>query len=198
LSSNIFGATNTKKQNEKTLINPTSIYGIAKASLLYVCNYYRSIHKLKIYNTIFFNHESPRRSDEYVTKKIVKHACLIKLKKLKKIELGDINIKIDWGYAKDYVETAWKIVQLKKPDTFVISSGKLTSVKDFCKLTFEYLNLDYKKYLKINKKLLRSSKTSNLFGDFSKAKKILNYKPKTNIKQLIKIMVDDEIQNFRK
>jgi GDPmannose 4,6-dehydratase len=198
LSSNIFGSSKTKKQNEKSLLNPTSIYGIAKTSLYHVCNYYRSTYNLKIYNSIFYNHESPRRSEEYVTKKIVKKACSIKINNDKKLELGDINIKIDWGYAKDYVEAAWQIMQLKDPDIFIISSGKLTSVKNFCKLVFDYLKLDYKKYLKINKKFIRPSKTSNLFGDFSKAGRVFNYKPKTDIKKLVKIMVDDELQKYNR
>jgi len=196
LSSNMFGSTNTKKQNEKTPLNPTSIYGIAKTSLYHICNYYRSVHKIKIYNSIYYNHESPRRSEEYVTQKIVKTACAIKYKKSSKLELGDIDIEIDWGYAKDYVEAACSMMKLKKPDIFIISSGNLTTVRDFCRLVFEYLNLDYQKYLKINKKFLRKSKTSNLFGDYSKAKKMFNYKPKTNIKKLIKIMVDNELKKY--
>lgn len=196
LSSNIFGSNKEYKQNEKSFLNPTSIYGIAKTSLLHICNYYRSVHNIKIYNSIYYNHESPRRSEEYVTQKIVKTACAIKYKKTKRLELGDINIKIDWGYAKDYVEAAWKMVQLKKPDIFVISSGQQTTVKDFCELVFEYLDLNYKKYLKINKKFLRKSKTSNLFGDYSKAKKVFNYKPKTNIRKLIEIMVDNELRKY--
>ena len=196
LSSNIFGASNQFKQNENSKLNPTSIYGIAKTTLYHVCNYYRTVHKLKIFNSIYYNHESPRRSKEYVTQKIVKTACAIKYNKVKKLELGDINIKIDWGYAKEYVEAAWKMMRLKKPDVFIISSGRLTTVKEFCKMVFEHLNLDYKKYLKINKKFIRKNKTSNLFGDYSKAKKMFNYKPKTNIKKLIKIMVDNEIKQY--
>lgn len=198
LSSNMFGLSKEKKQNEKTKFNPTSLYAVSKVSTFYLCKMYREVFNLKVYAAIFFNHESPRRTAEYVTQKIVKHACEIKYNKRKKIELGDISAKIDWGYAEEYVENAWKIMQQKKPDTFVIATGKTTSVKDFLEKTFKYLNLDWKKYLKINKKLLRPSKTSILKGDISKAKKVFGYCPKVNIDKLIKIMVDHEISKYEK
>ena len=105
--------------------------------------------------------------------------------------------KIDWGYAKDYVENAWKIMQLKKPDFFVIATGQIHSVEYFIKNCFSYIGLDYKKYLKINKKLIRPSKTSSLKGDTSKAKKVFKYKVKTNLKKLIQIMMDDELSKYK-
>ena len=104
--------------------------------------------------------------------------------------------KIDWGYAKDYVESAWKIMQLKKPDFFVIATGEVHSVEYFLKNCFSYVGLNYKKYLKINKKLLRPSKTNILTGDTKKAKKMFNYKIKTKLKDLIKIMMDDELKKY--
>ena len=191
LSSNIFGWDKKKSQNESSILSPTSIYALSKSTVYLAAKMYREIHKVHVCGAIFFNHESPRRKLDYVTQKIVHQACDIYLGKRNFIELGDIDIKIDWGYAKDYVDAAWRIMQLNKPDFFIIGSGKSYSVREFCKRVFKYLKLDYKKYLRINKKFLRKGKNSNLKSNISKAKKTFGYKPKTNLDQLIKIMVDD-------
>ena len=191
LSSNIFGWDKKKSQNEQSTLSPTSIYALSKSTVYLAAKMYSEIHNVHVCGAIYFNHESPRRKLDYVTQKIVYQACDIYKGKRNFIELGDIDIKIDWGYAKDYVEAAWKIMQLKKPDFFIIGSGKSYSVREFCKRVFKYLGLDYKKYLKINKKFLRKGKNSNLKSNISKAKKTFGYKPKTNLDQLIKIMVDD-------
>jgi GDPmannose 4,6-dehydratase len=196
ISSNIFGITNSKKQNEKTNINPNSIYALAKATAYNACKMYSRIYNLFLCGAIFYNHESPKRSNDYVTKKIVENVCAIYHGKKKYIYLGDVKAKIDWGYAKDYVENAWKIMQLKKPDFFVIATGEIHSVEYFLKNCFSYVGLNYKKYLKINKKLLRPSKTNILKGDTKKAKKKINYKIKTKLKDLIKIMMDDELKKY--
>ena len=198
ISSNIFGQSNKKKQNEKSPVNPNSIYSLAKASALMTSKLYREVFKIKIYNPIFFNHESERRPDEYVSRKITKTAVQIYLGKKNHIFLGDINAKIDWGYAPDYVEASYKLMQLSKPDVMCIGSGKLTSIKKFLKLTFDYLNLDYKKFLKIDKNLIRPSKNSPLVADISKAKKLINFTPKTSLEQMIKIMVDNDLANEKK
>ena len=196
ISSNIFGITNSKKQNEKTLADPNSIYGLAKLTSYQACKMYARIYNLFLCGAIFYNHESPKRSKDYVTKKIVENVCAIYYGKKKNIYLGDIKAKIDWGYAKDYAETAWKIMQLKKPDFFIIATGEVHSVEYFVKNCFSYVGLNYKKYLKIDKKLLRPSKTSILKGDISKAKKTFNYRPKTKLKDLIKIMMDHELKKY--
>ena len=196
ISSNIFGITNSKKQNEKTVADPNSIYGLAKLTAYQACKMYVSIYNLFLCGAIFYNHESPKRSKDYVTKKIVENVCAIYQGKKKNIYLGDIKAKIDWGYAKDYAETAWKIMQLKKPDFFIIATGEVHSVEYFVKNCFSYVGLNYKKYLKIDKKLLRPSKTSILKGDISKAKKTFKYKPKTKLKDLIKIMMDHELKKY--
>ena len=196
ISSNIFGITNSKKQNEKTVADPNSIYGLAKLTAYQACKMYASIYNLFLCGAIFYNHESPKRSKDYVTKKIVENVCAIYQGKKKNIYLGDIKAKIDWGYAKDYAETAWKIMQLKKPDFFIIATGEVHSVEYFVKNCFSYVGLNYKKYLKIDQKLLRPSKTSILKGDISKAKKTFKYKPKTKLKDLIKIMMDHELKKY--
>ncbi len=196
LTSNMFAWDNKKTQNEETVLSPSSIYALSKSTVYLAAKMYKKIYGTHICGAIFFNHESPRRRTEYVTQKIVYSACEIYLGRRKFIELGDINIKIDWGYAKDYVDTAWKITQQKKPDFFTIGSGRTFSVKEFGEKVFKYLNLDFKKHLKINKKFLRKGKNSNLKSDISKAKKIFGYKPKTNLNNLIKIMVDECLEKI--
>jgi GDPmannose 4,6-dehydratase len=197
ISSNIFGNIGNKKFNENSQINPQSIYALGKSSVFNLCKMYKQIYNIPIYGAIFFNHESPRRSPEYVTQKIIKEACEIYHKKKKKIYLGDIKAKIDWGYAKDYVFYSWKIMQSRNPDFFVIATGKTTSVKRFLDLVFKKLSLNYKNHLIIDKKLLRPTKTSVLTGDFSKAKKMVNYKVKTNINELIDIMLESQLRKYK-
>lgn len=196
ISSNIFGETNISKQNEKTPPEPTSIYALAKTTAFYASKMYSKVYNLHICGAIFFNHESPKRHRDYVSKKIVQNVCEILHGKRKYIYLGNIKSKIDWGYAKEYVEYAWKIMQKKKPDFYVIGSGKNNSVEYFVKKCFRYVGLNYKKYIKIDKNLFRPSKTRNLLADTYKAKKDLNFKIKTNLDGLIKIMMDDELKKY--
>ena len=170
ISSNIFGETKKFKQNEKTTPEPNSIYALAKTPALYASKMYSKVYKLHICGAIFFNHESPKRHRDYVSKKIVQNVCEIYHKKKKYIYLGNIKSKIDWGYAKEYVEYAWKIMQRKKPDFYIIGSGKNNSVEYFVKRCFQYVGLDYKKYIKIDKKLFRPSQTRNLLANTIKAK----------------------------
>ena len=196
VSSNMFGLSHEKSFNEKSILSPGSIYALAKSSTYLASKMYSKINNLFICGAIFFNHESPRRSKEYVTKKIVSEVCKIYHGKAKNLYLGDISAKIDWGYAKEYVEIAWKIMQQKKPDFFVIGTGQNTSVEKFTSECFKYVGLDYKKYLKVDKKLLRPSKTVTLKANTNKAKKQLGFKAKTKIKDLIKIMMDEELLRY--
>tara|TARA_B100000686_G_C16782804_1_gene973110 strand:+ start:1086 stop:2072 length:987 start_codon:yes stop_codon:yes gene_type:complete len=193
LSSNMFGNSKNSKQDENEPFSPLSIYALGKVTAYHACKLYRDVFKLKIYGAIFYNHESEIRPEEYVTRKITKAAARIFYGKQKKLFLGDINTKIDWGYAKDYVDAAYKIVQLKKPDFFIIATGKKYSVKDFVKKCFSYVGLDYKKYVVINKKLLRPSRTVSLVGNTKKAQKIFKYKVKTDLDQLISIMMENDL-----
>jgi len=196
ISSNIFGETNVVKQNEKTPPEPNSIYALAKTTAYYASKMYSKVYKLHICGAIFFNHESPKRHRDYVSKKIVQNVCEIFHGKRKFIYLGNIKSKIDWGYAKEYVEFAWKIMQKKQPNFYVIGSGKNNSVEYFVKKCFQYVGLNYKKYIKIDKKLFRPSKTRNLLADTSKAKKDLKFKIKTDLDGLIKIMMDAEMKKY--
>ena len=193
-SSNIFGNSSKRKQNEKEIFSPLSIYALGKITAYYACQMYRDVYGLKVYGAIFFNHESEIRPEEYVSRKITKSVARIFYGKQKKLYLGDIKAKIDWGYAKDYVKAAYKIMQLSTPDVFVIASGKSHSVEFFVKKCFEYVGLNYKKYLKINKKLLRPSKTASLVGDTSKAKRTFKFKTETNLEKIISIMMENDLR----
>ena len=195
ISSNIF---NSKKGiiDEKTDFNPVSPYALAKLHAYHNCIYFLNVHKINVCGAFFFNHESPRRAEHYVTQKIVKTAVKIYKGKENKIILGDIDIKIDWGYAKEYVKAAIDISFLNKPEFYVIGSGKTHSVKYFLRKTFEYLGLDYKKYLKIDKSLLRPKKTGELKANFSKAKKDFDFNPTTSLDDLIKVMVEDKLNKL--
>ena len=194
-SSNMFGNSLKKKQNESEKFSPQSIYALGKVTAYYACQMYRDIYGLKLYGAIFYNHESEIRPEEYVTRKITKAVARIYYGKQKKLFLGDIKTKIDWGYAKDYVEAAHRIMQLSKPDVFIIASGKSYSVEYFAKKCFQYVGLNYKKYLRINNKLFRPSKTVSLTGDTNKARKTFNFRIKTNLDKLISIMMNNDLKN---
>ena len=193
-TSNMFGNLSKKKLNEKEKFAPLSIYALSKASAFHICEYYKNVFNLKIYGAIFFNHESERRTAEYVSRKITKAVARIYYKKQKKLFLGDINTKIDWGYARDYVEAAYKLTQLKKPDYFVIGSGKATSIKYFAQKAFNHVGLDYKNFVRIDKKLFRKNKNKTLVADIRKAKKMFNFRIKTSIDKLIKIMMNNDLE----
>ena len=193
-SSNMFGNSPKKKQNESEKFSPLSIYALGKITAFYACEMYRKVYGLKLYGAIFYNHESEIRPEEYVTRKITRSVARIYYGTQKEIFLGDIKAKIDWGYAKDYMEVAHKIMQLSKPDVFVIASGKSHSVEYFAKKCFQYVGLNYKNYLRVNKKLLRTSKTVSLTGDTSKAKKVFNFKIENNLDKIISIMMDNDLK----
>ena len=193
LSSNMYGNIKKAKLDENEKFAPLSIYALSKASASYICEFYKNVFNLKIYGAIFFNHESERRTSEYVTRKITKAVARIFYKKQKKLYLGDITNKIDWGYARDYVEAAYNIMQLKDPNTFVIGTGKAYSIEYFVKKAFNYVGLNYKKYVLIDKKLIRKAKNKTLVANTSKAKKYFNFKAKTDLNQLIKIMLDNDL-----
>lgn len=193
-TSNMFGNISKNKLSEKEVFAPLSIYALSKASAFHICEFYKKVFKLKIYGAIFFNHESERRTSEYVTRKITKSVSRIFYNKQKKLFLGDISGKIDWGYARDYVEAAHQMMQLKKPDYYVIGSGKAHSIEYFVKKSFEYVGLNYKKYVQIDKKLFRKAKNKTLVADTRKAKKLFNFKVKTDINKLIKIMMENDLK----
>ena len=144
-----------------------------------------------------YNHESPIRNSNFVSRKITSSLAKILIHKQKKIILGDIDAKRDWGYAGDYVEAMWKMLQQKKPNDFVIGTGITHSVKDFLRIAFKYVNLDYKDYIKFDKKLIRPKESVILLADSRKAKKILKWKPKTTFKEMIHKMIDADIKRVK-
>ena len=196
-SSEMFGKVQKKRQDEKTRFHPRSAYGISKVAGFELTKNYREAYKIFACTGILFNHESPRRGFEFVTRKITSSVAKIKLGKQKKLYLGNIFAKRDWGHAKDYVKAMWLMLQQKKPSDFVIGSGKMHSVKDFAKLAFSYVGLDYKKYVKFNKALLRPAEVDTLRANYSRAKKILKWKPTINFSQLVKEMVKSDLNTFK-
>ena len=209
-SSEMFGKVVETPQNEKTPFYPRSPYGVAKVYSHWITINYRESYNLFASNGILFNHESPIRGETFVTKKVVRALCNIKLKKQKKLFIGNLNAKRDWGHAEDYVQAMWRILQYKKPDDFVICTGKQYSIKDFInmvskalemKITWRGKGIKEKAYDKNNnciiecsKKYFRPAEVDTLKGDASKAKKLLKWKPKHNIHTLINDMISYELK----
>ena len=192
-SSEIFGNSVKKKQDENTKFNPRSAYGISKVTGYHLTKNYREAYGIFACSGILYNHESPRRNKNFVTRKITYNLAKIHKNKKHKIFLGNINSKRDWGHAKDYVVAMWKMLQQNKPQDFVIGTGKLHSVKDFLKIAFGYFDLDYRKYIIIDKKFYRKNDKYILRANIDKAIKILKWKPKINFKSLVNEMVINDI-----
>ena len=211
-TSEMFGKVAEIPQTEKTPFYPRSPYGVAKVYAHWITVNYREAYKIFACNGILFNHESPVRGETFVTKKIIMGLCRIKMGKQKKLFLGNLSAKRDWGHAKDYVVAMWKMLQKKKPQDYVISTGKQYSVKDFINLSLKELNIIYywkgqgineKCYnekgnciIECDKEYFRPLEVDTLLGNSSKARKELNWKPKFNITDLVKEMVKTEIKNL--
>jgi len=193
-SSEMFGNCEMTPQNENTPFNPRTIYGISKVAAFEIVKLFKTNNNVHASCGILYNHESPRRDNIYVTKKIVNFAVDAKLGTKKKLHLGDVNGQRDWGYAKDYVQAIYSIMQCKKPDTFVISTGQLHSVRDICDIAFGYFGYDFNELVVVDEKLKRPKEKNILLGDSTKARKILNWKPSIEFKDLIIMMVEDEIK----
>jgi len=210
-TSEMFGKVQETPQNEKTPFYPRSPYGVAKVYAHWITINYREAYNIFACSGILFNHESPVRGETFVTKKIVSALCKIKLKKQKKLFLGNLNAKRDWGHARDYVEAMWKMLQKNKPEDYVISTGKQYSVKQFVELVLRELKIKYfwkgkginsKCYdsagnciVECDKTYYRPLEVDTLLGNSNKAKRDLKWKPKTSIKMLVKEMVDFELKN---
>jgi len=192
-SSETFGKVRETPQDENTPFHPRSPYGISKVAGFELTRNYREAYKLHASCGILFNHESPRRGHEFVTRKITSQAALIKLGKEKKIKLGNIQAKRDWGHARDYVRAMWMMLQQKKPDDYVIATGKCHTVEDFLKKSFSLLELDYRNYLNIDKTLYRPSEVMVLMGNYSKAERVLGWKPTITFEELIREMVESDM-----
>jgi GDPmannose 4,6-dehydratase len=193
-SSEMFGKVKQSPQNENTSFHPRSSYGISKVAGYYLTRNYREAYKLHASSGILFNHESPRRGFEFVSRKITHAVARIKKGLQKKIRLGNLKAKRDWGHAKDYVEAMWMMLQQNNPDDFVIGTGKEHSVMDFANKAFAHVGLNYKDYLIIDKNLIRPAEVDTLLADFTKAKKKLNWKPKISFEDLVVSMVENDLK----
>lgn len=196
-SSEMFGKVTETPQKETTRFYPRSVYGISKCAGFDLTRNYREAYNLFCCSGILFNHESPRRGVEFVTRKITKAVANIKLGKQRYLTLGNIYSKRDWGHAKDYVGAIWLMLQKKKPEDFVIGTGKQYSVLEFVKIAFKSVNLNYKNFLRIDTNLKRPAEVNSLLADFTKAKKKLGWKPKITFKEMIKEMVLTDIRNVK-
>jgi GDPmannose 4,6-dehydratase len=192
-SSELYGST-PPPQNELTPFHPRSPYGVAKIFSYWATVNYRESYGLHASNGILFNHESPRRGETFVTRKITKAVARIAAGIDKELYLGNLDAVRDWGYAKEYVDAMWLMLQQSQGDDYVIATGEAATVRDFANVAFTRANLDYEQYIKIDKRYLRPAEVDALIGDASKAKKKLNWEPKTKWKDLAELMVDADIQ----
>lgn len=196
-SSEMFGHAKETPQDENTPFHPRSPYGISKVAGFDLTRNYREAYGIFALSGILFNHESPRRGFEFVTRKISSAAAEIKLGIAKELRIGNLEAKRDWGFAGDYVEAMWMMLQQNKPDDYVIATGETHSVKEFIELAFSYLGLDWKKYVLQDKRFYRPAEVNILKGDFSKAKKKLGWIPSVKFKELVKMMVDADLKRLK-
>ena len=193
-SSEMFGHVREIPQTENTPFYPRSPYGISKVAGFELARNYREAYGLFACNGILFNHESPMRGYEFVTRKITSAAAKIKLGLAEELKLGNLDAKRDWGFAKDYCEAMYLMLQQDKPDDYVIATGETHTVKEFVELAFDYAGLDWKKYVKKDKNLFRPAEVHELKGDYSKARRVLGWKPKVKFEELVKMMVEEDLK----
>lgn len=192
-SSEMYGKVVETPQSETTPFYPRSPYAVAKVYGHWITVNYRESFNMYCVSGILFNHESPRRGIEFVTRKITDGVAQIKAGKATKLHLGNLDAKRDWGYAKDYVEAMWLMLQQKTPDDYVIATGEMHSVRDFCELAFTRAGLNWRDHVVVDEKFMRPAEVELLLGDPTKAKKNLNWKPKTSLKELVHLMVDSDL-----
>jgi GDPmannose 4,6-dehydratase len=197
-SSEMYGKTVETPQTEKTPFYPRSPYGCAKVYSFWQTVNYREAYGLFACNGILFNHESPRRGETFVTRKITRAAARIKLELQDKLYLGNLDAKRDWGFAGDYVESMWLMLQHDKPDDYVIATGDTHSVREFLGEVFGYLDLDWQKYVEIDPRYFRPSEVDCLQGDASKARKVLKWEPKVAFEELARMMTDADMEIARR
>jgi len=193
-SSEMFGKAQTVPQNERTPFWPRSPYGVAKVFSYWATVNYRESYGLHASNGILFNHESPRRGETFVTRKITRAVAAIKQGLQSELFLGNLEAKRDWGYAPEYVEAMWRMLQQDNGDDFVIATGETHTVREFVEAAFEAANLDWKKYVKHDPRYERPAEVDLLIGDSAKAKNILGWEPKVRFKNLVRIMVDADME----
>ena len=194
-SSEMFGDS-PPPQSETTAFRPRSPYGAAKVYAFWMVANYREAYKIFASNGILFNHESPRRGETFVTRKITRSLARIKLGLERKVYLGNLDARRDWGYAGDYVEAMWLMLQQDEPDDYVIATGESHSVKEFLGEAFDYIGLDWREYVEIDSRYFRPTEVDSLLGDASKARRKLLWEPKVKFRELVKLMVDADIKDL--
>lgn len=197
-SSELFGKAREQPQNETTPFHPRSPYACAKAYAYHITVNYRESYGLFACNGILFNHESERRGETFVSRKITRAATRIKLGLQEKLYLGNLDAQRDWGYAKDYVEAMWLMLQADEADDYVIATGETHSVREFLDETFGYLDLDWKQHVETDPRYLRPAEVDLLLGDARKARRLLGWEPKVSFKELVLIMVEHDFELARK
>ncbi len=193
-SSEMYGKVQEIPQTETTPFYPRSPYGCAKLYAYWITVNYRESYNLYACNGILFNHESPRRGETFVTRKITRAVAQILAGLQKKLYLGNLDSKRDWGYAKEYVEAMWLMLQQDKPDDYVVATNETHSIREFLDIAFEHVGLDWKKYVEIDPRYYRPAEVDLLIGDYSKAKRLLGWEPKTKFSELTKLMVDADVK----
>jgi len=195
-SSEMFGKVSVSPQDENTPFHPRSAYGISKVAGFHLTRNYREAYRLHASCGILYNHESPRRGFEFVTRKITSHAAMIKLGLARELRLGNLDAKRDWGHAREYVEAMWLMLQQETPDDYVIATGETHSVREFAEMTFSYLGLDYREYVKIDPQLIRPAEVELLLGCPAKAERELSWRPRIKFKDLVAEMVESDLASL--
>ncbi|HXN56515.1 MAG TPA: GDP-mannose 4,6-dehydratase [Myxococcales bacterium] len=195
-SSEMFGST-PPPHNEETPFHPRSPYACAKVFAYWATVNYREAYGFHAVNGVLFNHESPRRGETFVSRKVTRAVGRIKHGLQKELYLGNLDARRDWGYAKDYVEAMWLALQYDKPEDWVVATGHSQTVRELCEEAFGCASLDYKDFVRLDPRYLRPSEVDHLLGDAGKAKKLLGWKPKTTFKELVRLMVDSDLELAR-
>ena len=192
-SSQMYGFPSSSMQNEDTPFNPNNVYGITKHAGLNLCQFYRINHDLFVAGGILFNHESPRRKPNFVSRKIIQKAVSISQGSSEKLILGDLNAVVDWGFAGDFVDAMYSILQTERAEDFIVATGEKHSVRDFVREAFRQLDLDWEKHIEIDSSILKKTGFGNLVGDASKLRYKTGWAPKVSFNELIEIMIKSEL-----
>ena len=192
-SSELYGNTEISPQNETTPFHPRSPYAVSKLFAYWMTNNYREAYGMYAVNGILFNHESPRRGENFVTRKITLGAVRIKLGLQERLILGNLDARRDWGFARDYMEAAWLMLQQPAPDDYVIATGESHTVREFLDEAFDYLDLDWQRFVETDAKYLRPAEVNAVVGDAAKARRLLGWQPRTSFRQLVRMMVEADL-----
>jgi GDPmannose 4,6-dehydratase len=196
-SSEMFGKTSQVPQNELTPFHPRSAYGISKVAGFHLTRNYREAYGIKAFSGILYNHESPRRGFEFVTRKITSNAARIKLGLTKEVRLGNLDARRDWGHAREYVRAMWLMLQQDEPEDYVIASGEQHTVREFAEVAFGHLGLDYRNHVVVDSQFLRPADVETLLGDASKARQKLGWTYKVTFKNLVEEMVEADLARLK-